>query len=102
MACLSYFIVHSPRTRDAPMYTKLEWIVHCILSFTVHAHATLRRIQNLNGLSIVFQYRSHFQHMLGYAHGNGELGSKGVKEQVSQSILQKISYVAYLCQQTAY
>ena len=57
MACLSYFIAHSPFTHDAPTYTKLEWLVHRILSFTLCAHATLRRIQNLNGLSIVF-YRS--------------------------------------------
>ena len=61
MACPSYFIGHSPRTCDAPTYTKLEWLVHRILSFTVRAHATLRRIQNLNGLSIVF-YRLHSAH----------------------------------------
>ena len=61
MACLSYFIVHSPCTRDAPTYTNLEWLLRRILSFTVRAHATLRRIQNLNGLSIVF-YRSHSAH----------------------------------------
>ena len=57
MACPSYFIIHSPRTCDDPTYTKLEWLVHRILSFTVCAHVTTRRIQNLNGLSIVF-YRS--------------------------------------------
>ena len=56
------FIVHSPCTRDAPTYTQLEWLVHRILSFTVRAHVTLRRIQNLNGLSIVF-YRSQSAHM---------------------------------------
>ena len=61
MACLSYFIVHSPCTCDSPMHTQLEWLVHRILSFTVRAHATLRRIQNLNGLSIVF-YRLHSAH----------------------------------------
>ena len=38
-----------------------EWLVHRILSFTLRAHATLRRIQNLNGLSIVF-YRSDSAH----------------------------------------
>ena len=47
MACPSYFIVHSPRTCDAPTYTKLEWLVHRILSFTLRAHATLRRIHQL-------------------------------------------------------
>ena len=47
MACPSYFIIHSPHTRDAPMYTKLEWLVHRILSFTLHAHVTLQRIHRL-------------------------------------------------------
>ena len=60
-ACLSYFIVHCPCTRDAPTYTKREWLVYRILSFTLRAYATLRRIQNLNGLTIVF-YRSHSAH----------------------------------------
>ena len=62
MACPLYFIIHSPSTHDAPTYTKLEWLVHRILSSTLQAHATLRRKQNLNGLSIVF-YRSHSVHM---------------------------------------
>ena len=44
MTCLSYFIVHSLCTRDDPTYTKLEWLVYHILSFTVRAHATTRRI----------------------------------------------------------
>ena len=35
------------------MCTNLVWLVHCILSFTVHEHATLRRIQNLNGLFVI-------------------------------------------------
>ena len=61
MACPSYFIVHSPHTRNAPTYTNLEWLLHRLLSFTVRAHTTLRRIQNLNGLSIIF-YRSHSAH----------------------------------------
>ena len=61
MACPSYFIVHSPCTRDAPTYTKLKWLIHRILSFILRAHATLQRMQNLNGLSIVF-YRSHSAH----------------------------------------
>ena len=43
-------------------YAKLEWLVHHILSFTVRAHTMLRRIQNLNGLSIVF-YRSQSVHV---------------------------------------
>ena len=54
MVCPSYFIIHSLHTRNALAYTKLEWLVHCILAFTVCAHATLRWIQNLNSLSIVF------------------------------------------------
>ena len=33
------------------------WLVHHILLFTVRAHMTLQRIQNLNGLSIIY-YRS--------------------------------------------
>ena len=57
----SYFVVHNPCIYDDPTYTKLEWLVHRILSFTVRAHATTRRIQNLNGLSIVF-YRSQSMH----------------------------------------
>ena len=61
MAWPSYFILHTPRTCDASTYTKLEWLVHRILSFTLRAHTTLRRIQNLNGLSIVF-YCSHSVH----------------------------------------
>ena len=40
---------------------KVVWLVYRILSFTVRAHATLRRIQTLNGLSIVF-YRSQSAH----------------------------------------
>ena len=40
MSCPLYFIIHSPCTRDAPTYTKLEWLVHCILLFTVCAHVT--------------------------------------------------------------
>ena len=61
MACPSYFIVRTPLTCDPLTYTKLEWLVHRILLFTLHAHATLRSIQNLNRLSIVL-YRSHSAH----------------------------------------
>ena len=43
MACPSYFIVQTPHTRGPPMYRKLEWLVHCILSFILRARATLRR-----------------------------------------------------------
>ena len=46
MACPSYFIVHSLCTRDAPTHTKLEWLVHCILLFTVCAHVTPQRIRD--------------------------------------------------------
>ena len=56
MVCPSYFIIHSPRKCDTQMYIKLEWLVHRTSSFTVRAHATLRRIQNLNALSIVFYH----------------------------------------------
>ena len=41
MTCPSYFIVHSSPTCDTPMYTKLKWLVHRILSFRVRAHTTL-------------------------------------------------------------
>ena len=34
-------------THYAPMYTKLEWLVHRVLSFTLWAHAKLRRIHQL-------------------------------------------------------
>ena len=63
MACSLHFIVHSPRTcTQRSTYTKFEWLVHHILSFTNRTHTTLRRIQNLNGLSIVF-YCSQSVHM---------------------------------------
>ena len=46
MAFPSYFIVHSPRTRNDPMYTKLEWFIHRILSFRVQAYAMTWRIRD--------------------------------------------------------
>ena len=47
MACPSYSIVATPHTHDPPTYIKLEWLVHCILSFTLHTDAMLRRIYQL-------------------------------------------------------
>ena len=37
----------SGTVHGAPTYTKLEWLVHRILSFTLRARATLRRIHQL-------------------------------------------------------
>ena len=62
MVCPSYFIIHSLCIRNAPTYTKLEWFVYHVLSFTVQAHVMLQRIQNSIGLLTVF-YRSQFMHM---------------------------------------
>ena len=50
MACPSYFIVHSLLTRDALTYTKLKWLVHHILLFTVCAHVMLQRKQILTSV----------------------------------------------------
>ena len=61
MAHPSYFIVHSPRTRDTPTYTKLEWLVHRILLFKVLAHAMLQPIhQLLTSVGLAQAHRNKF------------------------------------------
>ena len=56
IACQSYFIVLTDRTRDVRNHDTLEWLVNRILSFSQSVHATYETMTHSNGLSIVFYH----------------------------------------------